>query len=123
MGFPGVCNVGDPGLGRSPGEENGNPLQYSCLANPMGRGAWWAMVHRVAKSQTQLKQLSTHAHSSLTNNTEIVSREQQRDTVIQIQEFIPLKPASQPSCHITLSRALQSVDLKCVQFTEYQLCL
>ena len=112
-----------PGSVRSPEEENGNPLQYSCLANPMGRGAWWAMVHRVAKSQTQLKQLSTHAHSSLTNNTVIVSREQQRDTVIQIQEFIPLKPASQPSCHITLSRALQSVDLKCVQFTEYQLCL
>ena len=46
-----------PGSVRSPEEENGNPLQYSCLANPMGRGAWWAMVHRVAKSQTQLKKL------------------------------------------------------------------
>ena len=41
-----------PGLGRSPGEENGNPLRYSCLENPMDRGAWWAMVHRVAKSRT-----------------------------------------------------------------------
>ena len=40
------------GLGRPPGEGNGNPLQYSCLENPMDRGAWWAMVHRVAKSQT-----------------------------------------------------------------------
>ena len=41
-----------PGLGRSPGEGNGNPLQYSCLENPMDRGAWWATVHGVAKNQT-----------------------------------------------------------------------
>ena len=65
MDFPGdsedkvsACNVGDwgsiPGLGRSPGEGNGNPLQYSCLENPMNREAWWATVHRVAKSQTGL---------------------------------------------------------------------
>ena len=39
-----------PGSGRSPGEGNGNPLQYSCLENPMDRGAWWATVHGVAKS-------------------------------------------------------------------------
>ena len=44
-----------PGLGRSPGEGNDNPLQYSCLKNPMNRGAWWATVHGVTKSQTQLK--------------------------------------------------------------------
>jgi len=43
-----------PGLGRSPGGGNGNTLQYSCLGNPMGRRVWWAAVHRVAKSQTQL---------------------------------------------------------------------
>ena len=53
-----VYNVGDPGsipgLGRSPGEGNGNPLQYYCLENPMDRGAWWATVHGVAKSQTRL---------------------------------------------------------------------
>ena len=53
-----ACNAGDlgsiPGLGRSPGEGNGNPLQYSCLENPMDRGAWWATVHGVAKSQTRL---------------------------------------------------------------------
>ena len=46
-------NAGDvgsiPGLGRSPGGENGNPLQYSSLGNPMDRGAWWAAVHGVAK--------------------------------------------------------------------------
>ena len=49
-----ACNAGDPGLipgtGRSPGEGNGNPLQYSCPENPMGRGAWWATVHGVTKN-------------------------------------------------------------------------
>ena len=57
-------NVGDPGSipgsGRSSGEGNGNPLQYSCLGNPMGRGAQWATVRGVAKSQTPL---STHART------------------------------------------------------------
>ena len=54
-------NVGDlsliPGWGRSPGEGNGYPLQYSCLENPMDRGAWWAAVHGVAKSQTWLSSI------------------------------------------------------------------
>ena len=49
-----------PGSERSPGGGRGNPLQYSCLENPMDRGACQAMVHRVAKSQIQLKRLSTH---------------------------------------------------------------
>ena len=48
-----------PVSGRSPGEQ-GSPLQYSCLENPMDRGASWAAVHRVTKSRTQLKRLSTH---------------------------------------------------------------
>ena len=48
-----IRDVGSiPGMGRSPGEGNGNPFQYSCLENPMDRGAWWSAVHRVAKSQT-----------------------------------------------------------------------
>ena len=51
-----ACNVGDPGsvpgLGRSPGEGNGNPHQYSCQENPMDRGVWWATVHGITKSQT-----------------------------------------------------------------------
>ena len=73
-GSPGVSvvknlptNAGDsgeassiPGLGRSPGGGNGNPLQYSCLENPRDRGAWWATVHGVRKSQ---KWLSMHAES------------------------------------------------------------
>ena len=73
-GFPGgsegkesACNVGDlgsiPGLGRSPGEGNGNPLQYSCLENPMDRGAWWATVHGVAKSRIWLSDF-TSLHST-----------------------------------------------------------
>ena len=69
MGFPGgsdgkesTYNAGDlrsiPGSGRSPGEGNGNPLQYSCLKNPTDRGAWWATAHGVAKSQTQTERLT-----------------------------------------------------------------
>ena len=56
-----ACNVGDvgliPGSGRFPGEGNGNPLQYSCLENPMDGGAWWATVHGIPKSWTQLSDL------------------------------------------------------------------
>ena len=51
------------GSRKSPGGENGNPLQCSCLKNPMDRGAWWATVHGVAKSQTRLKQLSSSSSS------------------------------------------------------------
>ena len=68
MGFPGgtgvknlSANAGDsrnlgliPGLGISPGEGNGNPLQYTCLKNPMDRGAWWAAVHDLTKTWTRL---------------------------------------------------------------------
>ena len=72
LGFPGssagkesACDEGDPssipGSGRSPGGGNGHPLQYSCLENPIDRGAWRTTVHRVTKSQTPLKRLSTHA--------------------------------------------------------------
>ena len=74
MGFQGnsdgkesACNAGEAGVvgsiprsGRSPGGGHGNPLQYSCLENPMDKGAWWAVVHRVTKSWTQLKQLRMH---------------------------------------------------------------
>ena len=53
-----------PGSGRFPGRGHGNPLQHSCLENPMGRGAWWATLHRVSKSRTWLKQLSMHTYVS-----------------------------------------------------------
>ena len=64
------ANAGDirdlgsiPGSGRSPRGEHGNPLQYSCLENPMGRGAWRATVHQVTDSWTRLQRLSTHTHT------------------------------------------------------------
>ena len=79
MGFPGgsdgkefACKMGDlgliPGLGRSLGRGHGNPLQYSCLENPMDRETWWATVHSVAKSTTQLKRLSTLQAQDIVEN-------------------------------------------------------
>ena len=72
MDFPGgsdgkasVYNAGDPGLipgsGRSPGEGKGNPLQYSCLENPMDGGPWWAIVHGTAESSTTEQVHSLHS--------------------------------------------------------------
>ena len=59
-----ASNAGDPGSiprsARFPGEGNGNPLQYSCLENTMDRGAWWAIVHEITKSQTRLSDF-THS--------------------------------------------------------------
>ena len=74
LGFPGGTvvknspfNAGDtgdagltPGLGKSPGERNGNPHQYSCLGNPMDREAWWATVHGVTKESNTTEGLDTH---------------------------------------------------------------
>ena len=69
------ANAGDTGSipesGRSPGGGCGNPLQYSCLENPMDRGAWWATVHRVSKSWTRLKWLSTCTRQLHANTGEL----------------------------------------------------
>ena len=79
VGFPGgsavknpPANAGDtrdmgsiPGLARSPGGGHSNPLQYSCLENPMDRAAWQAPVLRVPQNQTRLKRLSMHAHYAI----------------------------------------------------------
>ena len=70
LGFPGGSEVkafaydardlgSTPGSGRSPGKGNGNPLQYSCLENPLDGGAWWATVHGVTKSQTRLSDFTS----------------------------------------------------------------
>ena len=75
-GFPGgsevkasACNVEDlgaiPGSERYPGEGTGNPLQYSCLENPMGREVWWATVHGVAMSRTQLSDFTLSLYNGL----------------------------------------------------------
>ena len=73
------ANAGDirdadsiPGSGKSPGGGHGNPLQYSCLENPMDRGTWQATVHRVEKSQTRLKQLGTHTCTYISVHGNIV---------------------------------------------------
>ena len=79
LDFPGgsdskasAYNAGDPGSipgsGRSSGEGNGNPLQYSCLENPLERGAWQATVHGVAKSQTQLSDEHIDIHIRVGKN-------------------------------------------------------
>ena len=68
-----ACNAEDlgliPGSEISPGKWNGNPLQYSCLEDPMNRGAWWATIHGVANSQTQLSDFHTHIHTHTHTHT------------------------------------------------------
>ena len=85
------ANTGDirdmgsiPGPGRSSEGVHGNLLQYSCLENPMDRGAWQATVHRVAKSQTQLKQLSSHAcsHSRMQDTSGKKGKSEWKETVL-----------------------------------------
>ena len=92
MGFLGgsevkafASNAGDlgsiPGSGRSPGEGNGNPLQYSCLENPMDRGAWQATVHRVTKSRTRLSDFTSLVYIiiSLCSDSFLMNREYRSD--------------------------------------------
>ena len=91
-----TCNAGDPnsipGLGRSPGEGNGKPLHYSCLKNPMARGAWWAAVHGLIESD-MTEQLSLD------------------DVSVLLFQFIPYSPS------LTLSASLffmsASLSLPC----------
>ena len=75
-----------PGSERFPGGGHGNPLQYSCLENPMDRGGWWATVHRVAKSQTQMKPLSMHAFTDI-NSRDSNAKDQHNDN-----NFLPSPP-------------------------------
>ena len=101
LDFPGgsdgqesACNEGDlgliPGSGRSPGEGKGNPLQYSCLENPMHRRAWWATIHGVAKSWTRLSDTHTHTHTLQKKKQEYLltmvfggAREKENKTLLQ----------------------------------------
>ena len=62
-----ACNAGNsssnPGSGRSPGGGHGNPLEYSCLENPLDRGAWQATVHRVTSDMTEVTEHTAHIHN------------------------------------------------------------
>ena len=104
------ANAGDikdygliPESGRSSGEGHGNPFQYSCLKNPMGREAWMATVYRVAKSWIRLKQLSTHTHEhtqapSQNETLQVISLEQlPLVSLIQPKVLQLLLPLSIPS--------------------------
>ena len=75
-----TCQIGDVGsilgLGRSPGEGNGNPFQYSCLENPMDRGAWWATVQGVTKNRIQL-------------NNETTTTKSKRSSVVRLPKLHP----------------------------------
>ena len=96
-----ASNAGDlgsiPRSGKSSGEGNGNPLQYSCLENPMDRGAWWATVHRVAKSQTQLNDftftftfLDHKGHPLPQSSVSMEARKRMRDSVLEKKKKVLL---------------------------------
>ena len=95
VGKESACKAGDlssiPGLGRSPGEGNDNPLQYSCLENPMDRGAWWATVHGVIRVRHDLMTKPP----LLINNVVLVSGIKESDSVIHVsilfQKFSPFR--------------------------------
>ena len=91
-----TCNAGYPGSipgsGRSPGEGNGNPLQYSCLENPMDSGAWRATVHGVAKSHTRLNNKTSHFLTTTSRKGEPLPHKTAPKAVdyLQILESSPL---------------------------------
>ena len=95
-----IRDVGSiPGSGTSPGGEHGNPLQYSCIENPMDRGAWRAMVQRVAKSQTQLKQLKTHAHTHTYTytHTRVSYTHMYCTHIMDSTDSLPFEPPGKPA--------------------------
>ena len=106
--------VGDtgsiPGSGRSPGGGPGNPLQYSCLENPMDRGAWWATVHGVPQSWTCPKRLSMHTHLKLT--------QLYKSTILQLKIFLNKKQSTQIREDITgMEKKCSSVEKEVREFS------
>ena len=83
------------------GEENGNPLQYSCLENPRDRGAWWAAVYRVAQSQTRLKQLSSSSSLMGANCVHLLLSQSHAGSLklTRVGAFTPQKSANTTNQH------------------------
>ena len=85
-------NTGDSGSiprsGRSPGEGNGNPLQYPCLKNPMDGGAWWAAIYGVAQSRTRLKWLSSSSNLRYADDTTLMAEreEELKSLLMKVKE-------------------------------------
>ena len=94
-----------PESGRPSGEGHGNPLQYSCLVNPVDRGAWWSMVHMVAKSRTLLKLLSTH--SSVQSSRSVVSDSLRPH---ESQHARPPCPSPTPGVHSNVHRVGDAIQ-------------
>ena len=99
-----ACNAGDPGLipgsGKYPGEENGNPLKYSCLESPMDGGAWWALVHGVAKSQARLNDQHFHPlQSRLQSRTASVTGKVSQHLLAHLQRRETNQPRGQNVHH------------------------
>ena len=94
-----------PESGRPSGEGHGNPLQYSCLVNPVDRGAWWSMVHMVAKSRTLLMLLSTH--SSVQFSRSVVSDSLQPH---ESQHARPPCPSQTPGVHSNVHRVGDAIQ-------------
>ena len=99
-----------PGLGRSPGGGLGNPLQYSCLENPMDRGARWATVPRVAQSWPGLKQLSTHAKANVSMMETYYIINSQSKFASLFAETKKKKSRCQISCYSVLKENLKPVS-------------
>ena len=102
-----ACNAGNlgsiPGLGRIPGEGNGNPLQYSCLENPMGRGVWQATVHGVTESRTRLS--NQHFSSPQILERKKLGQAAELDITSRCQHIIvPLEATSYRLCFIAANR-------------------
>ena len=103
--------------GRIPWRRHGNPLQCSCLENPMDRGAWQATVHGVTKSQTWLKQLSTHA-STIIESCRIVSLPE-KSSVLFLFILLPSKPPATINLLLTVSIVLHFPECYTVEITWY----
>ena len=107
-----------PALGRSPGDGHGNPFQYSCLENPMDRGAWQAAVHRVPESQTRLKWLSMHAdrvkesQKRYGKHQDLISSSRTRDHIAKFCWIIEKAREFQKNiyCFIDYAKAFDCVD-------------